>query len=192
MLRNTWTLRSWGCPVNCRAAFLMHHRDFLPSYLFWDLQQREHLIAWREQITAHPIHQFSYIKPVRLSMISSDCHKLRPLFSSGKEEKFCIIEILFSREGEFKIHFKITCTQSIQSPLLEITPFQNKNTKVISVLITMLRLKIIKACYLDPCKNMTHQLMRAVSNTIFCCFLRYGNKELPVQLNLQHFFSHFC
>lgn len=126
-------------------------------------------------------------------MISIDCHKLRLLFSSGKEEMFCIIEILFSKEGEFKVHFKITCPQSIHSPLLEITSFQNKNTKVISVLITMLRLKIIKSFYLDPCNNMTHQLMRTVSITGFShCFLRYVNKELPVQLILQHFFSHFC
>lgn len=190
MLGNTWTLRSWGCPVNCRAVFLMHNRDFLLSLM---RQKREHLAAWREQITAHPIHQFSYIKSIWVSMISSDCHKLGPHFSSGKEEMFCIIEILYSREGEFKIHFKITCTQSIQSPLLEMASFQNKNTKVISVLITVLRLKIIKACYLDPCNNMTHQLMRTVSITCFShCFLRYVNKELPVQFILQHFFSHFC
>lgn len=151
------------------------------------------MAASREQITAHPIHQFFYIKPVWVSMISIDCHKLGPLFSSGKEEMFCIIEILFSREREFKIHFKITCSQSIQSPLHETTSFQSKNTKVISVLITMLRPKIIKACYLDPCNNMTHQLMRTVSITCFSlCFSRYVNEELPVQLILQHFFSHLC
>lgn len=78
-------------------------------------------------------------------MVSSDCHKLGLLFSTGEEEMFCIIEILHSREVEFKIHFKVTCTQSIQSPLLKMMPFQNKHAKVISVLITTLSLTIIKA-----------------------------------------------
>lgn len=123
-------------------------------------------------------------------MVTGDCHKLRLLFSTEKEEMFCIIEILCSREREFKIHFKVTCAQSIQSPLLKMTPFQNKDTKVISVLLS---LTIIKACYLNPCNIVTHQLMMKVSHTcISHCFLRYGNNELPVQLNLQHFFSYFC
>lgn len=129
-------------------------------------------------------------------MVNSDCHKLGLLFPAGEEEEeemFCIIETLCSREGEFKIHFKVTCTQSIQSPLLRMMPFQNKHTKVISVLITTLSLTIIKACYLDPCNIVTHQLMMTPSHTcITRCFLSHRSRELPVQLNLQHFFSHFC
>lgn len=87
----------------------------------------------------------------------------------NRKEKPACFNAVYNRKEVFKIHFKVTCTLSIQSPLL----FKNKRSKVISVLLTTLVLTVIDVCNLDPQNVMSHQVMVVVSHRyISCCFLR--------------------